>query len=110
MGRIDSADVFRDQQARLPAGYIFRLHGDGTWELLSTAYRELTRTLAQGQAPRAVGEWRHLQLAFAGSRIIASVDGRILASVTDSAHLHGMFGIGCGWTRTQFANLAVSRN
>ncbi len=110
MGRIDSADVFRDPEARLPAGYTFRLHGDGTWELLSTAYRELTRTLAQGEAPRTAGQWHHLQLAFAGPRITARLDGRILASVTDSSHVHGMFGIGCGWTRTQFANLAVSKN
>jgi hypothetical protein len=110
VGRIDSADVFREQEARLPAAYTFRLHGDGAWELLSTAYRELTRTLVQGQSPRAAGEWHHLQLSFTGSQITARLDGRILASVTDSSHAHGMFGIGCGWTRTQFANLAVSKN
>lgn len=31
IGRIDSADVFRKGEARLPSGYVFRLHSDGIW-------------------------------------------------------------------------------
>lgn len=53
IGRIDSADVFRDHQARLPSGYTFRVHGSGVWELLSTGYGEMTRTLAHGQSDSA---------------------------------------------------------
>jgi Glycosyl hydrolase family 59 len=110
LGRIDSADVFRDQAARLPSAYTFRLHGDGSWELLSTAYGELARTLAAGQVPSPAGQWRHLELAFAGRQITARLDGRTLASFTDSSHVHGMFGIGSGWSHTQFADLEVRRN
>jgi galactosylceramidase len=110
IGRIDSADVFRDHQARLPSGYTFRVHGDGVWELLSTGYGEVTRTLAHGQTAPAAGEWRRLQLAFAGSKITATLDGKILAAVEDSGHAHGMFGIGSGWSRTQFDRLAVTTN
>jgi hypothetical protein len=110
IGRIDSADVFRDHQARLPSGYTFRVHGNGVWELLSTGYGELTRTLAQGQTAPAGEEWHHLQLAFAGKKITAALDGKILAAVEDSRHAHGMFGIGSAWSRTQFDSLAVTGN
>jgi Glycosyl hydrolase family 59 len=108
IGRIDSADVFKDHQARLPSGYVFRLHGSGVWELLSTGYGEVTRTLAHGETTPSAGSWHHLQLAFAGSRIAASLDGAVLATVEDSRHTHGMFGIGSDWSRTEFDTLAVT--
>ena len=108
IGRIDSADVFRDGQARLPSGYTFRLHGDGTWELLDSAYGKVTRTLAQGETKAAAGQWRHLRLAFAGPQITASLDGQTLASVKDTVHTHGMFGIGSDWNRTEFDDLSVA--
>jgi hypothetical protein len=108
IGRIDSADVFRNQAARLPSGYIFRVHGDGAWELLESAYNQVTRTLAQGQIGAASGTWHHLQLSFRGRQIVALLDGRQLASVQDDAHSHGMFGVGSGWSRTQFDDLSVT--
>jgi len=108
MGRIDSADVFRKGEARLPSGYTFRLHSDGTWELLCSAYGKVTRTLAQGQTAPATGQWRHLQLVFSGQQIEARLDGRVLASVKDAGHSHGMFGLGSEWNHAQFDNLAVT--
>lgn len=108
IGRIDSANVFSDQAARLPSGYTFRVHGNGAWELLESSYHKVTRTLAQGKTEAAAGQWHHLQLSFHGQEIVARLDGRPLASVQDAAHPHGMFGIGSGWDRTQFDNLAVT--
>ena len=108
IGRIDSADVFRNGEARLPSGYAFRIHGDGIWELLDSAYGKVTRTLAQGRISAAEGQWHHLELAFRGRQITARLDGRQLAAVEDDAHAHGMFGIGSDWNRTQFDNLAVT--
>jgi len=37
------------------------------------------------------------------------MDGNQIADVTDSTHDHGMFGIGTGWNRGQFDNLAVTK-
>lgn len=108
LGRIDSADVFRNGAARLPSGYAFRLHSDGVWELLSSAYGKVTRTLATGQVPEAVGQWHRLELAFAGRRVIARLDGKPLATVDDDSHAHGMFAIGSEWNQAQFDNLAVT--
>jgi hypothetical protein len=110
IGRIDSANVFSNGQARLPSGYTLRLHDDGAWELLSTAYGKPTRTLAQGQTSPATGEWHHLQLVFRGEQIVAILDGKTLATVKDTSHAQGMFGIGSDWNRTQFDNLAVTQN
>lgn len=108
IGRIDSADVFRDHEARLPSGYAFRVHGDGAWELLDSSYNKVTRTLAQGQIAPTSAEWHHLELTFRGQQIVARFDGREFVSIKNAAHAHGMFGIGSGWNRTQFDNLAVS--
>jgi len=109
LGRIDSADVFRDGEARLPSAYTLRLHGDGIWELLSTGYGKVARTLAQGRIAATAGEWHHLRLVFHGQEIRASVDGRVVAQVQDGSHTSGMFGIGSDWNRAQFDNLAVTQ-
>ena len=108
IGRIDSANVFSDQQARLPSGYALRLHGDGTWELLSTTYHKPARTLAQGRVPAAAGTWHHLELVFEGDQIDANLDGKSLAAVHDDSHKRGMFGIGSDWSRAQFDNLTLA--
>lgn len=110
MGRIDSADVFKDDQARLPSGYTFRVHSDGSWELLSSAYKRVTHTLAQGRTSFAAGRWHHMALSFRGQQVTATVDGKTLASVTDGDHSHGMFGIGSDWSHTQLDNLTVRQD
>jgi hypothetical protein len=108
IGRIDSANVFSDQQARLPSGYALRLHNDGIWELLSTTYHKPTITLAQGKTSAAGGEWHHLELVFRGDTIEAELDGKTLSTVQDDGHKKGMIGIGSEWNCAQFDNLAVT--
>ena len=108
MGRIDSADVFQDDQARWPSGYILRLHPDGAWELLSTAFKKPVVTLASGSAKIDKTQWHHLELRFHGRQIQASLDGATLAAVEDSSHAHGMFAIGTEWDHIQFDNLQVT--
>ena len=108
IGRIDSANVFAEQQARLPSGYALRLHNDGIWELLSTAYHKPTLTLAQGKTSAAGEEWHRLELVFEGEKIVAKLDGKTLAAVHDASHKKGMIGIGSEWTRAQFDNLSVA--
>jgi hypothetical protein len=108
IGRIDSADVFQDDKAPLPSGYVFRIYDSGNWELLSTAYKKPTKTLAHGNVALASGKWRHLRLICNGRQIAARFDDHALASVEDSDHARGMFGIGTGWNRAQFDNLSVT--
>jgi hypothetical protein len=109
MGRIDSADVFQDGKARWPSGYVLRLKPDGAWELLLAEFKKPVVTLASGSAKIDRNQWHRLELRFRGAQITASLDGKPLATVENSAHTHGMFALGTEWDRIQFDNLQVTR-
>jgi hypothetical protein len=109
MGRIDSADVFKDAKAHDPSGYVLRLSSDGSWRLLSCAYKKVPVSLAAGTRARVSTGWHHLRLVFQGQKITAVLDGQTLASVQNADHKAGMFGIGTGWNRAQFDNLSVTK-
>ena len=108
MGRIDSADVFKDGHAHWPSGYVLCVEPGGAWQLLSAAYGKPTETLASGTANFERARWHHLTLRFQGKLIVALFDGSQLAAVHDASHTHGMFALGSGWGRTQFDNLRVT--
>jgi hypothetical protein len=107
MGRIESADVFQDGNARWPSGYIFCLHPDGGWALISTDYKKPVVPMASGSAKIERRRWHRLQLGFRGKQVTASLDGVVLSSVEDSSHAHGMFALGSDWSRIQFDNLSI---
>jgi len=107
-GRIDSANVFEDDKARWPSGYVLRLKPDGAWELLSTGYNKPVLNLASGSTALDRNQWHHLELRFRGQQIVASLDGVPLVSIVDSAHTHGMIALGSEWARIQFDNLRVT--
>ena len=107
MGRIDSADVFQDDHARWPSGYILRVKPDGAWELLSAEFKKPVVTLGSGSVTLDRSKWHHLEMRFHGRQIQAFLDGKALASVEDPAHAHGMFGLGTEWDHIQFDNLSV---
>jgi galactosylceramidase len=109
MGRIDSADVFQDGKALWPSGYILRVKPDGGWELLSAQFKKPVVTLAAGVAGLDRSQWHRLQLRFRGAEIVASLDGKPLATVDNSTHTHGMFALGTEWNRIQFDNLEVKQ-
>ncbi len=107
MGRIDTADVFQDQKAPYPSGYILRVQNDGSWELLNTKYKVPTVKLVAGRVPFVLKNWHQLKLSFKGAHIEAFIDGKKLASLEDSTHLKGMTGIGSGWNLAEFDNFSV---
>ncbi len=107
LGRIDSADVFKDGKAVWPSGYVFTLQSSGRWQLLSTEYNKPSLTLASGSTPLEPKAWHRLQLTFRGARIQVLLDEQPLASVENRAHLRGMFALGSSWNRVEFDNLRV---
>jgi len=107
LGRIDDADVFKDDKAPFPAAYLLKVRQDGRWELMSTKYKTPTVQLGSGQVPFSLKTWHRLELGFKGTNIRASIDGAPVANIQDSTHHSGMAGIGCGWNRAQFENFAV---
>jgi hypothetical protein len=109
IGRIESADVFADQKARYPSGYVLRVQADGHWALLAAAYKKPEKQLAAGTVGLDSARWHSMQLSFLGSAIHAEIDGKAVADVQDQTHSHGMIGIGSGWGHTAFDNLAVDK-
>ena len=107
MGRIDSSDVFKDEKLRLPSGYGLRVKPDGTWELFSAEYRKPTVVMASGSAAIDRNQWHRLELSFHGKQIVASLDGKPLATVQNSDHSDGMFALATEWDHIQFDNLSV---
>jgi hypothetical protein len=57
MGRIDSSDAFRDAKARWPSGYILRVKPDGSWELISSTYKQPTAIYANGSTTLNDHQW-----------------------------------------------------
>jgi len=108
MGRIDSADVFKDYQAHEPSGYVLRLNPNGAWELSSAEFKKPVVTLASGSVTIDRNKWHRLELRFRGGQIVAALDGAALATVENSVHTHGMFALGTEWDRIQFDNVAVT--
>lgn len=109
MGRIDSANVFTDDKARWPSGYVLRLRPDGTWDLLSTEFKKPAVTLASGTIPLDAHQWHQLGLVFHGNQITATIDGKPASTAESTAHAHGMFALGTEWNHVQFDNLRVER-
>ena len=107
MGRIDSADVFQDEKARWPSGYVFSVAPDGAWKLFSTKFKEQPAILGKGSVQLDRTKWHHAELRFKGSRVEGLLDGKSLISIDDSSHTHGMFALGTEWDHAQFDNLSV---
>jgi hypothetical protein len=108
MGRIDSADVFKDGRAHWPSGYVFSVQPSGAWQLVSAQYGKPVVTLAAGTANFDRNKWHHVSLRFHGKQITATLDSAQLATVEDATHTHGMFALGSEWGRTQFDNLRAA--
>ncbi len=109
IGRVDSADVFREQKAIWPSGYVFSLDASGNWKLVSSKYKTQPQTIASGSVGFDRSRWHHMELKFKATQITAMLDGKELASISDTTHTHGMFGVGTAWNTAQFDNLSVSR-
>jgi galactosylceramidase len=85
-----------------PAGYHFRLDGDGRWEL-TTAHK----IIASGKAADPGTGWHRLKLRCTADRITAFLDGKELAAVTDSTYQRGLAGVASRFHPARFDNLAL---
>ncbi len=108
MGRIDSADTFANESAKTPSGYQLRLQADGTWQMLSTFLNHAETILAHGQGEMMSNSWHRIELKFAGSRIVATLDQQILANLDDGSHTHGMSALGSSWSSVSFDKLQLA--
>jgi hypothetical protein len=109
-------------------GYVFNVHASGAWTLTRNANPRTSsdtascangptvrQTLASGTVgrPLRLGAWHRLALSMAGGTISASVDGRVVTTVSDSAWRSGPAGIEAGaftsaWPRIQYSHLSIT--
>lgn len=87
--------------------YVLRMSPDGAWEVLSAVYKRPVATLESGSVALDDSQCHRLELSFSGSRVTATLDGKILAVIESTAHSHGSFGLGTELDNTQFDNLHV---
>ena len=85
-----------------PAGYCFRVYGDGKWELTTAR-----KVIAHGTATTPGNEWRTLTLRCIGNQISAMIDGRTVTEVNDSTYQRGLAGIATRFHPARFDNFAV---
>jgi hypothetical protein len=85
-----------------PAGYCFRLFGDGRWELTTAR-----RVLAQGTTTAPGADWHTLRLRCVGDRIVALLDGMPAAEVLDSTYQRGLIGLTSRFHPARFDNLLI---
>ena len=86
-----------------PAGYCFRLFGDGRWEL--TTARKI---LAEGSTTPPGFHWHQIALRCSGDRIEARLDGKVIAALADSTYQRGLAGITSGFHPARFDNLILT--
>ncbi|PYC80859.1 galactosylceramidase [Streptomyces tateyamensis] len=90
--------------------YNLRVGDNGTWTLLKSDTAWTFSTLASGTVPAlGLNTWHHLALTFQGGSITPQLDGRTLATVTDTSYGGGQIALGTGgYYPVQFSNLTVT--
>ena len=104
IGRFGSQDL----DSKKFNGYELRLGGNGGWQLVRDRAGGGKRVLYSGTASGiSPGSWHALALGLHGTKIIARIDGKVVARVTDRAYRSGPAGIESNWTRVEFRGLTV---
>ncbi|HEY0449396.1 hypothetical protein [Actinophytocola sp.] len=91
----------------LPDGYYLDVEQTGRWELGYTVHGERHR-LTAGHARTSANQWHTIEIDARGNTLRASIDGVEVGTATDDTYARGRAGIGTGWSRVQFDDLAVA--
>ena len=108
-GYVDLISRIENYDGASVAGYHFQVADTGAWKIYTEDENGTDIDLAAGttSAP-GVGSWHELALSFHGAQIAASVDGRIIAQLTDAHHTTGQVGLGVSpYQNAEFDNLSV---
>ena len=97
-GRVARVDWGADP----PQGYWLKVADTGDWELMAGKTK-----LTFGRLTFSAKTWHTLRLSFQEHNITVNIDKKKLATIEDSNFSQGNVGIGSGWNRAQFANIAI---
>jgi hypothetical protein len=95
-----ASEMYRSH--KLPEAYHLKLQSSGQWELMAGA-----KKLASGLVALPEKSWQTVLLSAKGDKIKASVNGVLVADITDSAYSHGMIGMGSSFNLVDFDNVEV---
>jgi galactosylceramidase len=87
-----------------PAGYNFRVFGDGRWELTTAR-----RVVAEGRTNPPGTGWHRLSLSCLGNELRAELDGRELVRLKDSTYQRGLVGLTSRFHPARFDDLEIRR-
>ena len=87
---------------KLPEAYQLILHSSGKWELMAGA-----KKLASGLVELPESGWDTIFLETKKERIKATINGKLVADITDTTYTHGMAGIGSSFNRVDFDNFSI---
>ena len=96
-GRIDDALT-----RGTPGGYSLTIDGTGEWQLM-----EVTTVLESGKVKPTDDSWHSVKLRFAGSHVIAVIDGVTVCGIMDDFHTNGAVALGCSYDHVEFDNFSV---
>jgi hypothetical protein len=93
-------------------GYHLRVTDSGTWTLFaessSASNTIVDTTLASGTTTIGLNTWHTLSLLLNNGTVEALIDGKSVATVTDSTYVGGQIALLCSkWINVQFDNVAV---
>lgn len=93
-------------------GYHLRVSNTGAWSLFSEASTSSNTiadtTLASGSTTIGLNSWHTLSLRMQSGTIQAFIDGKNVATVTDSTYVGGQIGLlASKWINAQFDNVSI---
>ncbi|MFO1531953.1 MAG: family 16 glycoside hydrolase [Kiritimatiellia bacterium] len=103
-GRLGSVGLAQNYESFPIRSYALELLDSGMWRL-KTGQRILKEGILKTNAANV---WRRLELEFAGTHIVARIDGDMLADLVDTSCKAGMIGVGSGYHQAWFDNLKVT--
>jgi len=77
--------------------------GHGFWQLSKNG----SVALAQGPLNDPIDFWHHVAVEAHGSILRAVLDGKVVASVSDSSYASGMAAVSSGWGEVYFDDFAL---
>ena len=99
-------------QAKTPANvnaYFFRVSDTGAWSIVKSGTTKVSTLAAGTTKALGVGKWHTLALSFKGSTITASLDGKVVKTLTDASYRSGQVGIAASQTiNAQYDNLSIT--
>ncbi|MFA5420091.1 MAG: family 16 glycoside hydrolase [Bacteroidales bacterium] len=91
------------EEIAVTSGYTFQLGSDGKWVLKSGK----SNILFSGQIPLESRKWQRMKLCCNEKEVSIYLNGKCLATDSDSSYSHGIVALSTGWNSAFFDNIKI---